>query len=649
MFSGNAGVVFGVAMVGLLIYGTDAGKLGLYWDDSSLLLHALHKADGDVMRFILNDASHFLSSERPLAYFAHMLCRAGFAVSLPFAHWISVVFMALNAVVVTIVARRIIDRKWFAFAAGAVFLIYPMAPLQAIWPTLLQYLWASLLMLLAIWSFLRGLETGANKQVRYFVFAAFLYVAGIITHETFILLPPIFVCFYVVSMGGSDRLSWKFLGPVRISRSAASCLGLFLIAMAAYTAWREITLPSYGGQLYPTSSTTLQEPPILTGKFLTGVEIFFVPLDEMIQQLLQSPPAPRYVFLSAILFLAVWAIVVRLRWLENREQEAQIIPWHHAATCGFALAMGGIAILALSPAWIAGVVGTGFYSRVNFVLVMGVALAVPAVIGLLVSPSNRFSPFAGLSSIVFLFYVGFNSSYLDFAQLYPLSNSAVVLGAYSLKHQLMIFGYLMGVALVILVVSWSSLLSVRQLMKLPISDRLNGLWLHISTQFVAGTVACLVLFGSLFHFSIKQEYIAKWNEHKSLLAQLQRLAPALKENTFVVMVRDPNDPVSPSHYELSSFLVAVYGDRSIKGNTNWQLRFYPDGVKSTYYGKRVGRDNDRISYDRLLIFVFDGRKLRVLPQIEVTTEDGKPLVVRNHPDRILSGPAVTTVVSRYLK
>jgi hypothetical protein len=38
----------------------------------------------------------------------------------------------------------------------------------------------------------------------------------------------------------------------------------------------------------------------------------------------------------------------------------------------------------------------------------------------------------------------------------------------------------------------------------------------------------------------------------------------------------------------------------------------------------------------------------MLPKIEVKTEEGKPLIVLNHPDRILSGPAVRTAVWRYL-
>jgi len=98
---------------------------------------------------------------------------------------------------------------------------------------------------------------------------------------------------------------------------------------------------------------------------------------------------------------------------------------------------------------------------------------------------------------------------------------------------------------------------------------------------------------------------------------------------------------------------------------DWPLRFHRDGVESTYWGKSVDWDSstgdapepgavrvfpfDRIPYDRLLIFQFDNRNLRMLPKMQVKTEEGEPRVVNNNPDRILSGPTVRAVVRRYLK
>src|SRR5512134_3239401 len=66
-FFGNALVATAIAIIGLLIHGTEAGKLGLYWDDAGLFLGAMQNVDGDAVRFILRDAPNFLFSERPLA------------------------------------------------------------------------------------------------------------------------------------------------------------------------------------------------------------------------------------------------------------------------------------------------------------------------------------------------------------------------------------------------------------------------------------------------------------------------------------------------------------------------------------------------------------------------------------------------------
>jgi hypothetical protein len=39
-----------------------------------------------------------------------------------------------------------------------------------------------------------------------------------------------------------------------------------------------------------------------------------------------------------------------------------------------------------------------------------------------------------------------------------------------------------------------------------------------------------------------------------------------------------------THGELSSFLLALYGNWTIMGNTDQNLLFYQDGVESTYAG-----------------------------------------------------------------
>jgi hypothetical protein len=95
------------------------------------------------------------------------------------------------------------------------------------------------------------------------------------------------------------------------------------------------------------------------------------------------------------------------------------------------------------------------------------------------------------------------------------------------------------------------------------------------------------------------------------------------------------------------------------GNTGKHLWFYSDGVDSTYSGRSVTwfppgvkgptwshavLPLSRISYERLLLFEFDGHTLRSLSKMEVTTEGRDRLVVYNHPERILTRePARSTV------
>jgi hypothetical protein len=658
-FSSDTLVVAGLATIGLLIHGTQAGRLGLYWEESINFLHAMQNVDGDVMRFIFSDPQHFLPSERPLAYLSFVVSRAGFAVSLSLAHWISVVLLVLTAVVLAMLARRIVDETWLSFAVGVIFLTYPLSPLQAIWISTVFYLWASLLALLAMLLFLHGLNASATGRLRWFVFAALAYLASILVHEEFILIPPTFVSLYLLSIGGRESSNPPLLRPIFIRRAAAYSLGLCLIPTAVYALWREMALPSFGFQIY--SMSTAWKLEALTKKFLTGVQTAFMPTDDAATQILSSPPAPGYVFLSAILSLGVWAIILRLRSSETRQADTQKSPWLYAATCGVAMAMSGIIFLVMAPVYIGGVVGTGWSSRVNFVMTLGMALAVPGFLDLLVSPNNRFTPLAGLLSVSLLIYAGFTSSFLDIVTPFRPSTFSMMLGEYSTTHRLAIFGYLIGGAFLILTLILSSLVRAHRAQHLPKSDRLHAWWSFVSAHFVAGTVASLVFLGSLFQFSIKGEYAAKWSQHKLMLNQLQRLAPALKDNTFVVLVRSPNDPVNPSHYAFSSYLIALYGNRSIMGNIDSELRFHLNGVESTYHGENVnwydssapessGRRTRirRISYDRLLIFEFDGRNLRMLPKMAVKTEEGEPLVMLNNPDRILSGTPVRTVVWQYI-
>ena len=119
-------------IVGLLIHGMHASKLGLYWDDSELWLQPMQWADGSVIRFILSDTFGMLRAERPFTYFLMLIHRAAFAISLPALHWSVVLLLILNAVMLEVIASKIVNENWYVFAVGVIFLAYPLAPLHAI-------------------------------------------------------------------------------------------------------------------------------------------------------------------------------------------------------------------------------------------------------------------------------------------------------------------------------------------------------------------------------------------------------------------------------------------------------------------------------------------------------------------------------------
>ena len=644
-FSCTAWSLIAVAVIGLLVHGFQAGKLGLYWDDSYLFLHSLQLVDGDIMRFILRDAVHFLPSERPLAYLPHIVSRASFALSLALAHWVSVVFLVLAAVVLAILAQKLVRETWFSFAVGVIFLTYPLAPLQAIWITGgIHYLWAAILTLIAILLFLHGLKASEKQRLRYFAVAALSHLAGMLTHEGFILMAPMFVSLYLIATRRRETTDSKTLGPIRIYWPAVHCLGLFLIAMVIYAIWREIVIPLYGDYAY-SSSLIVLTPRNLALKFMTGLRTALVPLDDVLKQIMRFPPEGTHLLLSGILAASVWAIILRLRATQSSLQEAQEFPTLHAFACGMALTVGGIVILAILPSEIGGAAGRGVTSRMNFIMTIGVAIAWPAFLALIMSHYKHFALLAGWLSIALVLYKGFTSSLLlGSHELFSPSTFTIARGGY----KLVILGYLLGSSLLILAVISASLLNLTSLNRLPLRDRLSALAPKILNHFVAGTVASLVLIGSLFHFSIKGEYIDTWNQYKSMLDQLQKLAPAVRDNTFFVFVENPRlvwgDPFA-THYEHSSFLMTRYGNSTITGNSIFELRFHRDGAESTFGGNEVMWDYAggvsapiprRIPYDRLLIFEFSGRSLRMLPKIEVKTQEGQALVVLNNPGLILN-------------
>src|SRR5512147_2330342 len=119
-----------IILLSLLVHGLQASALGLYWDDALQLLQPLQGVDHHPVAFVLTDTGYSLRSERPFAFVAFALTRLAFLHGVAAVHWVLLGLLTLNALAIAAVARRAVDEQWFGFAAAALFLTYPLAPLQ---------------------------------------------------------------------------------------------------------------------------------------------------------------------------------------------------------------------------------------------------------------------------------------------------------------------------------------------------------------------------------------------------------------------------------------------------------------------------------------------------------------------------------------
>jgi len=649
-------------------------RLGLYWDDGEQFMQGLQAADGNILRFILSDTFGYLRAERPVAHFLLMIHRAAFAFSLSALHWSLVVLLVLNAVVLEIIALRIVKEYWFVFAVGIIFLTYPLPPLHAIWPATAHHLWACLLALLTILFFDYGLRAAGMRRLTCYVFAGATYLASLLTHEVFALIPPAFVSLYVLSKNGQNTAERYHFGQISLYKPALWWLSVLLGVFGVYGLWRVLILPMYGTYVYSTSAIELN-PIMLAKKVLVGVKIAFNPWSPVLRRIAVSPPPLTYVFVSASLFTVVWLLTF---WLLRRSPfsahpdrgDAVQIPsadhWLQVAIIGIAFILGAAVAIAVSPTWISMDFGAMVSLRVNFVATVGVALALPALFVLLLRFYHRSPTLAGVVALVGLIYLVFIGAPKADAIFSHISGTPMLFGRYNFAY-----GSLLKDVLVVMLVTIMTILSWAHHKQLGTWRRgaygRAAVMPHGNACLLSGAVASLVLLGTLFHFSIKEELATEWRRHKTLLEQLRTLAPAVKDNTFIVIVRDEpgRSPFAPysTHWGLSPYFLALYDNWTIMANTDRHLRFHADGVESMYDGAlatwfppgvkgptltyaRV--PIPRIGYDRLLLFAFDGSTLRMLPQLEAKTTLGDAIIVHNNPDRILDRMTPRTAVWRHL-
>jgi hypothetical protein len=360
-------VTAAVVLLAVLVHGIQASALGLYWDDAPQLVQPLHALGHDPLAFILADTGGALRSERPLAYLAAAITRLAFLHGVAAVHWVVVALLTLNALAIAAVARRLITDDWFAFASAAVFLCYPLAPLQPVWAALAGYHSACLLALASITCIDRD-PAGSVTRRRLWAVAGFgAYTGSLLSQEGFALIPPAFFAARWVWARGEDR-----------RRIAMYVLG-FIGILGLFTVWRLVLLPTYGPQLYPIRPDRL-EPSALLPKLWQGMVAGFLPWSSAVRAVLRSPPGGHWLIAAAgAAAVAALASIAFLR----RTAAAGERRWWLALSAGVSMLAAGALALAASPIAIEYAFGPNYGSRVNFIALPGLAIVLPALLGVL--------------------------------------------------------------------------------------------------------------------------------------------------------------------------------------------------------------------------------------------------------------------------
>jgi hypothetical protein len=642
-----------LVLLGLLAHGGQASHLGLYLDDVEFLVLGMYKANGDWTRFVFTDMTGYLTRERPLQYFPWTMARAAFVAGLPTLHWLLVGFLVLDASLLALLAHRMIGEAWFTFAVGVLFMVYPLSPLQAIWATDIHYLAAAFWALLSALCCLNAIET--ERQLKWTVLAALFYLASFLSHESAGLIPVAFVAAYLLPGNQRFQAISKLTVPVSPRRTLGllATLGVVLLVSGL---WRALILPAYGLLDYE-SSTIVLDVRVIFNKVLHATATIVFPWADVLRQVLDWRPGHRYFLLAGLLSLLSGVITFLLAKrsavfqaaAHGEEQPFQTRRWLWTVCVSGSIILAALVIIGISPLIPGSVLGRNSFSRLYFAPTIGVALACPALCLLAVRLYECAPRLVSTSALVCLLAFGFIFFPFSGNIFTHRSESLQVFNRYSQFYAVGLVTYILGaVSLAIL-----SIMSTR-------SRR------RCSACFVAGAIAALVLVGSLYQFSVKQQYAVEWCRQVAMFEQLHRIAPSLKNDTFVI-IDDPQDYLAFSHYELSGYLVVLYDNWTVMGNRKQYVRFFSDGVESSFYNFPVSWDPpdvvgpqtatpirgkdlplSRISYDRILSLDFDGNHLNVVPSKEVVLPGGNRLTLENHPDRISGSLPVKTAVWRHL-
>jgi hypothetical protein len=670
-------IFLGVLALAAVVHGIPVTHLGLYWDDPELLMQPYQALDYQPLMFVLADTFDSLRSERPVSYLVFAVVRAAFVHSMAMVHWVIVALFALTAITLARISRLLVAHPWFHFATAVTFLLHPLGSVHAIWPSTAHYFAASLFAFGTILAAVRAEQATDRRRWVWLGLATVSYAACVLTHEVFALIPLSFLWAYFLLGGSSSRGQEGKQRLLHIARSLVVCTAPLVITLGAYAVWRLAVLPTYGGPLYP-ATDIVSHPGAITLKVLRGVVTTMFPWTHVLAFIWFAKPSSVWVLVSVAVAAAIWAITMMFirpakphcpPWGELVDTDDW--PYWRAALIGLAMVVAATVSIAVAPVHLRPVFGATIGSRGNLVAIPGIALLIPALILIMARLAWRWV------SVVPAFLLGgvLSASLLTFPRHRALLSETLlcpmVFWSHSPTRQFLIIGYATLLALLAVSVLIAIVLHVRSGWARQSSSLPRPAPRALEAHFVAAALAGLVLVASLLHVSAKKTFLIEWTQHKALLEGLRSQAPQLRDDTFVVIVnQDPTRAAGSTtvpfadHGELSSYMLALYDNRSIMANVHTNMRFFHDGFTSLSYGDparwfapgtrgptrtHATASLGRLDYDRVVIFRWDGQSMAPLPRLAVTIESGESLIVKSNTERVVtSAVPVTTRIWRHI-
>jgi hypothetical protein len=436
-------------------------------------------------------------------------------------------------------------------------------------------------------------------------------------------------------------------------------IAFIVLTVVLYLSWRKLLLPLYEGPYsYGLQNYGMQLDPYVVAKnFFIGIDTIFIPWNRAVYQILSYRPPFIAVLLSVLASASVWIISFALMMStsaqqQNRMQELRSKRWLRPLAIGIISVVSLVLALTLSASTPVESIN-GIRSRINFAALFSMALVLPSCLALLVEWPNR--------KIVMLlaFSVVFASIFLHSLVLLNDPRFGALLNGKSSGFVPSAISWSSGIAFA-LTFSGYMIASLRRFKAAPTKNQpAVGLRRSNTRRFVIiGFITFIVFTGSLFQASVAHEWSTAWKQYKTILRQLESLAPGLEDQTFVFIVGSSGDKTFRnvrwrvvSGPELSVHMLMLYNNWSILGYISDKgaypdLQFYSDGFEVAQEkwfaagakGPAITTATapiKRISYDRVLLLEAVDGGVRLLRGMEVRTVAGERLILANNPSRIL--------------